>query len=110
MTGYQYYWLVASGLVLSLLLSVPIPLLISESEPSSPVALAFLALIVFPGICYLTVWWEIFSTYRGKALFLALALLLAAFFTNGVSVILLGSAPYIYWLLRINGAPFANNT
>jgi hypothetical protein len=82
----------------------------TELKPSPGLAEAFLLAVISPIICYWTAWWEIVSTYKGRAVLAILGFLLASAFTQGATAILLALLPHLYWLARIKGVPFANDT
>jgi len=110
MSGHQYYWLIASGLLLALPLGVFSTLHVPWSEISFWSTAGLLVLGLFPCLCYNTVWWEIFSNYRWRAVLAILVLMLSALFTQGWSLVAVIFMPHIYWAARINGVPFEHDT
>ncbi|MCJ2376747.1 hypothetical protein LNL84_07850, partial [Vibrio sp. ZSDZ34] len=102
--GLQYYWLVASGLILYIALVV-IGIVCGEHEVSTSNLMLSIYLVAWlpAAICYYTVILEMWSVFRFKLILVAITLLTIAFSISNTFLLLIALAPHIYWLWRING-------
>ncbi|EOB3675325.1 hypothetical protein ACHELX_002165 [Vibrio vulnificus] len=82
--GIQYYWIVASGLVLHTILALMTIAYSDQLDEADSATLAIYLIVWVPAlICYYTVILEMWSVFRLK--------------------LLIVFAPHLYWLWRING-------
>lgn len=105
LTGLQYYWIIAVGLLLQLLLAFPMQIYFTEIEQSTFLKVLVLAVMVPVGICYLTVLLEMWSVFRFRAIVCLLILGLLAKYLHPAFLFIAFVSPHLYWLYRIKGIP-----
>ncbi|EHH2571018.1 hypothetical protein AOR11_24185 [Vibrio alginolyticus] len=102
--GIQYYWIVASGLVLHIVLTLVAVVFNDQIDSPDSVTFAIYLIVCAPAVvCYYTVVLEMWSVFRFKLILVSFFLLLLAFIVNPYFSLLLAFAPHIYWFWRING-------
>jgi len=102
LSGAQYYWIIATGLILQLVLAYPLSVFAVQVQDSMPLKLAVLLVMLPVGICYLTVLLELWSVFRFKAVIYAITLSILAFVTYPALWAALAVSPHIYWAWRFN--------
>ena len=103
LSGVQYYWLIAAGLILQLVLAYPLSVFSVQVQSNTTQKIALLVVTLPVAICYLTVLLEIWAVFRFKALIYAITLSLLAFIIYPVFLVVLILSPHIYWAWRFNG-------
>jgi len=103
LSGVQYYWIVAIGMLAGLALSIPLTMYAREINSSPPLILLLVAALILPTICYYTVMLELWSRFRFKAVAAVGGVLLLSAFVHPAFVVLVILGPIIYWFSRING-------
>ena len=91
-SGVQYYWLIALGLIVGLVIGLGSPFYLdflnSNMSNSPALAIGFLTLFTFAGCTYLVACWEIWDRFG-----LGAAIIAYIFFPLVA----------VYWFSRING-------
>ena len=108
MSGVQYYWFIATGLLLYIPIAALSAIYGSYFESNPIVGVVFIIIGLYPFMCWLIVMWELWQRFKLKLILgLAAAMVLSSLIhTYFFSLILLG--PIIYWFFRINSIPNAN--
>ena len=103
LSGFQYYWLIAIGLIVGLILSALVIIFHETMKVTPAPEVAILILFIYPMICELVVLLEIWSRYKMKAVVTLSLLILAGILIHPFFLLLLYFVPIVYWFSRING-------
>ena len=110
LTGVQFYWIVAIGLIAGLAIGVPLRFFSDEFNSSGPLLkVVVLALLIFPSICYYTVLVELWQRFRFKAVIFVVVCGLMAAWVHPFFMLVFSLGPVVYWFSRIQGLPDVDN-
>ncbi|OEA77219.1 hypothetical protein BBM68_06730 [Vibrio parahaemolyticus] len=102
--GIQYYWIVASGLVLHTILALMTILYSDQLDEADSATLVIYLIVWVPAlICYYTVILEMWSVFRLRLILSCFFLFLVTFSVHPYFLLLIVFAPNLYWLWRITG-------
>ncbi len=103
LSGTQYYWVVAIGMLFGIVLSIPIAIYEQEINSNPILVMILAALSIIPTICYCTVLLEIWSRFRFKSVLVVGGALVLSAVLHPIFLALVIIWPIIYWFIRING-------
>lgn len=110
LSGVTYYWLIFSGLALGLTGGLLASVFEAAIDSSMPLKSIMVLVMLISGICYYTVIWEMWDTYRAKLLLVAASFIALGLALHSVFLGILVLSPFGYWIWRINGVPFKKHT
>ena len=105
LSGIQYYWLIFSGLIISLALVIlGINEELQEKLYSNITTLIPLTILsIYAVVCYFALVFEMWERYKFKLVYVIIIVYLAGEYVHHLLTFLYEIIPLAYWVWRING-------